>query len=208
MAPPPDTELVPLLRAGDGAAFRRLVGLYQAPMIRLAESYVPGRAVAEEVVQETWIAVIKGIDRFEGRAALKTWIFRILANQARTRGARERRTVPMSSLADELDGQPSVSPERFAGKPGHGMWAQPLGRWSDQPEEQVMSAATFAFVEETMQGLPENQRRVVVLRDVEGWTSQEVCDVLEISEVNQRVLLHRARSRVRAALEVQMEVDG
>jgi RNA polymerase sigma-70 factor (ECF subfamily) len=173
-------------------------------MVRLAETYVPGRAVAEEVVQETWIAVIRGLDGFEGRSSLKTWMFRILANQAKSRGERERRTVPLSSLASELDEAPSVPPERFTGPPGHGAWAQPPERWSDQPEAQMLSDATFAIVASTVMTLPENQRRVVVLRDIEGWTSQEVCDLLDLSEVNQRVLLHRARSRLRAALEAEM----
>jgi RNA polymerase sigma-70 factor (ECF subfamily) len=202
---PPDSDLLSLLRAGDGSAFRDLVACYRPLMVRVAETYVPGRAVAEEVVQETWIAVILGLGNFEGRSSLKTWIFRILANQARSRGERERRTVPISSLADELDeGQASVSPERFTGRAGRGMWAQPPERWSDQPESVLLSDATLALVASTVKVLPENQRRVLVLRDIEGWTSEEVCDLLELSEVNQRVLLHRARSRLRAALEADM----
>jgi RNA polymerase sigma-70 factor (ECF subfamily) len=201
---PPDSDLLPRLRAGDGAAFRDVVAWYHPLMVRVAETYVPSRAVAEEVVQDTWIAVIRGVDGFEGRSSLKTWMFRILANQARSRGERERRTVPMSSLAAELEDQSSVPPERFKGPAGRGHWSQPPARWSDQPEERLLSAATFALVASTVQVLPENQRRVLVLRDIEGWTSEEVCDLLELSEVNQRVLLHRARSRVRAALEAAM----
>jgi RNA polymerase sigma-70 factor (ECF subfamily) len=202
---PDDAQLVPRLRAGDSQAFRQLVSSYHGKMIRVAQTYVRSQAVAEEVVQDTWLAVMKGIDGFEGRAALKTWIFRILANQARSRGQREQRTVPMSSIAGELEsGQPSVPPERFAGPEGRGMWAQPPTRWSDLPEAMAMSAATFALVAATVQKLPENQQRVFVLRDMEGWSSAEVQQVLEISDVNQRVLLHRARSRVRSALEVEM----
>jgi RNA polymerase sigma-70 factor (ECF subfamily) len=207
MAPalPDDAELVGRLRAGDAAAFRLVVGCYHPLMIRVARTYVPTEAVAEEVTQDTWIAVIRGINAFEGRSSLKTWMFRILANQARTRGERERRTVPMSSLAAELgEDQPSVPAERFAGPAGRGMWAQPPERWSDQPEAQALSGATFATVAETVNTLPENQRRVLELRDVEGWSSEEVRDLLELSEGNQRVLLHRARSKVRAALEATM----
>ena len=201
---PPDSDLVPRLRAGDGSAFRDVVACYHPVMVRVAETYVPGRAVAEEVVQDTWIAVMRGLDGFEGRSSLKTWMFRILANQARTRGERERRTVPLSSLADELDDEASVPPERFTGPAGRGMWSQPPERWSDQPESRLLSNATLAVVASTVKVLPENQRRVLVLRDIEEWTSEEVCDLLELSEVNQRVLLHRARSRLRAALEADM----
>jgi RNA polymerase sigma-70 factor, ECF subfamily len=204
VALPADEELVPRLRAGDGAAFRDVVACYHPMMVRVAETYVPSRAVAEEVAQDTWIAVMRGLGGFEGRSSLKTWMFRILANQARTRGERERRVVPMSSLAGELDDEPSVPPERFKGPAGRGHWAQPPARWSDQPEARLLSGATFELVAKTVEQLPENQRRVLVLRDIEEWSSEEVRDLLELSEVNQRVLLHRARSRVRAALEEQL----
>src|ERR1700754_1129764 len=145
MAVTADADVVSRLRAGDQAACRDLVTKNHAAMVRFACGFVPSTAVAEEVVQDTWIAVIKGIDGFEGRSTLRTWIFRILANQARTRGARERRTVPASSLTDELAEavQPSVAVERFAGPPGRGMWAQPPARWSDQPEERMLVGATF-----------------------------------------------------------------
>src|SRR5215211_2918082 len=181
-----DAEAVTRLRAGDQAAFRDLVARNHAAMVRFASGYVPSTAVAEEVVQDTWIAVIRGIDGFEGRSSLRTWIFRILANQARTRGVRERRTVPASSLTDELAEaeQPSVSIERFAGPPGRGMWAQPPARWSDQPEERLLIGATFERFAETVMTLPDNQRRVLVLRDAEGWSSDEVCEVLGLTEVN------------------------
>jgi RNA polymerase sigma-70 factor (ECF subfamily) len=201
-----EADVVARLRAGDQAAFRELVVRNHGAMVRFASGFVPSAAVAEEVVQDTWIAVIKGIGGFEGRSTLRTWIFRILANQARTRGVRERRTVPVSSLADELAEaeQPSVAVERFAGPPGRGMWAQPPARWSDQPEERLLVGATFERFAETVKRLPDNQRRVVVLRDVEGWTSEEVCELLELSEVNQRVLLHRARSTLRSLLEQEL----
>jgi len=185
VALPADDELVPRLRAGDGAAFRDVVTCYHPVMVRVAETYVPSRAVAEEVAQDTWIAVMRGLDGFEGRSSLKTWMFRILSNQARTRGERERRTVPVSSLATELEDQPSVPADRFTRR-GH--WAQPPERWSDQPEARLLSRATFDLVAQTVQLLPENQRRVLVLRDIEGWTSEEVRDLLDLSEVNQRVL--------------------
>jgi RNA polymerase sigma-70 factor, ECF subfamily len=203
VVPAAEADLVVRLRAGDQAAFREVVLRNHAAMVRFASGFVPSPAVAEEVVQETWIAVIRGIDGFEGRSALRTWIFRILANQARTRGVRERRTVPASSLTDELAEAelPSVSVERFAGPPGRGMWAQPPARWSDQPEERLLAAETFGHFAETVSTLPENQRRVLVLRDVEGWSSEEVCELLELSDVNQRVLLHRARTKLRGALE-------
>ncbi len=200
--PAAEDALVARLRAGDGLAFRELVGAHQTVLLRLADTFVPSRAVAEEVVQETWIAVIQGIDRFEGRSSLKTWIVRILMNIARTRGVRERRTVPISSL-DALsgDGGPVVSIDRFVGPPGGGAWAQPPGAWAMLPEDCVTSAETKSLVVKTISALPEQQRRVVMLRDVEDCSASDVCDVLGLSEANQRVLLHRGRSTVRAALE-------
>ena len=199
-----EQSLVARLRAGDESAFEDLVRRYHSSMVRFAETFVPSRAVAEEVAQEAWLGVIKGIDRFEERSSLSTWIFRIVANIARTRGERERRTV---SLADELDDDsPSVAPGRFSGAPGRGAWAHPPARWSDLPDERVLSRSTFERVAVVAGRLPETQRRVFVLRDIEGWSSAEVCDLLQLSEVNQRVLLHRARSRLRAALEDELGV--
>lgn len=201
--PNTDGELVARLRQRDGAAFREVVGRHHGAMIRFAQTFVSSHAVAEEVVQETWLAVVKGIDKFEGRSSFKTWLFRILANQSRARGASEARTIAVSSLGqgDETPDGPSVWPERFAGPAGRGMWAQPPARWSDLPEERVLGAETFAVVADTVATLPEMQRRVIVLRDMEGWSSSEVCDLLGISEGNQRVLLHRARSVLRQRLE-------
>ena len=197
-----DDRLVELLRAGDEAAFRELVCRHNNAMVRFAETFVPSRAIAEEVAQEAWLGVIKGIDRFEGRSSLSTWIFRIVANIARTRGERERRTMPTVSLVQELaDGGPSVAPERFHGRPGHGVWAEPPAHWSDLPEERLVTKCTLERVAAVAAGLSENQRRVFALRDIEGWSSTEVCELLELSQVNQRVLLHRARSQIRAALE-------
>ncbi len=199
-----ERALVARLRAGDESAFRELVRRHHQSMVRFAETFVPSRAVAEEVAQEAWLGVIKGIDRFEGRSALSTWIYRIVANIARTRGERERRTV---SLSDELgDDAPVVAPSRFSGPPGRGAWAQPPARWSDMPDERVLSQSTFERVAAAAGQLPYTQRRVFVLRDIEGWSPAEVCSLLDLTEGNQRVLLHRARSKIRAALEDELGV--
>ncbi len=199
-----EAALIDRLRAGDGKAFRELVATHQTALLRLAETFVPSRAVAEEVVQETWIAVIKGIAKFEHRSSLKTWITRILVNIARTKGVKERRTVPMGSLGLDADTGPAVSPDRFTGPPGRGGWSEPPARWSDLPEEIVTGNATIAKVVETIHQLPEQQRWVVMLRDVEDWSAADVRELLGLSEVNQRVLLHRGRSTVRAVLEQQL----
>lgn len=201
----PDVGLVERLRAGDESAFCELVRRHNTAMVRFAETFVPSRAIAEEVAQEAWLGVIKGIGRFEGRSSLSTWIFRIVANVARTRGERERRTMNTLSLSEELaQGGPSVPSGRFKGRPGHGVWSEPPARWSDLPDERLLTKSTFERVAAVASGLSENQRRVFVLRDIEGWTSTEVCELLDLSEVNQRVLLHRARSQMRAALEHDM----
>jgi RNA polymerase sigma-70 factor (ECF subfamily) len=210
-----ETEmLLDALRAGDETAFRDLVVRHQAAMVRVALAYVPSRAVAEEVVQETWLAVLEGLDRFEGRSSLKTWMFRILINRAKTRGVREHRSVPVSAFErtdrDEDDDGPAVDPDRFF-RPDHrwgGHWAKAPERWSDLPADQLTGKETLTVVEETIRGLPVQQRRVISLRDVEGWTSEEVCDLLDLTEGNQRVLLHRARSRVRGALERHLAGPG
>ena len=192
-----DRALVEALRRGDEEAFAALVDRYSRPMLRLAATYVRSPAVAEEVVQEAWLGVVAGIDRFEGRSSLKTWIFRILTNTAQTRGAREARSVPFSSLEREGEGEPAVDPDRFIAE---GMWASPPLLW-DVPEERLLSRETRERVEQAIETLPPMQRAVISLRDVEGWSSEEVRNVLELSETNQRVLLHRARSRVRSELE-------
>jgi RNA polymerase sigma-70 factor (ECF subfamily) len=205
--PGSERALVDRLRSGDQDAFRELVRRHHKAMVHFAETFVPSRAIAEEVAQEAWLGVIKGIDHFEGRSALSTWIFRIVANIARTRGERERRFVPTVSLSEErAEGTPSVSPGRFSGPRGRGAWAHPPAHWSELPEERLFAKSTIQRVAEIASRLSQTQRRVFVLRDIEGWSSTEVCHLLDLSEVNQRVLLHRARSRVRAALEKELGV--
>jgi RNA polymerase sigma-70 factor (ECF subfamily) len=192
------------LRAGDETAFEELVDAMHPAMLRLAAGFVPSRAIAEDVVQEAWLAVLKGLDGFEGRSSLRTWILRIVANIARTRGTRERRSVPFSSFATaEASGEdPAVDADRFL-PPGH-RWA---GHWAVAPrpfalpEALLLGNETITVVRRAVDGLPPAQRTVITLRDIDGWNAQEVCELLDISEVNQRVLLHRARARVRAALE-------
>jgi RNA polymerase sigma-70 factor, ECF subfamily len=201
-----DAGLVAALADGDENAFRTLVETYSPALLRVAMTYVPSRAVAEEIVQETWLGVMRGAARFEGRSSVKTWLFRILVNIAITRGQRERRSTPFSALAPagaEGDHGPAVDPDRFlpadhARWPGH--WAIGPTAWPT-PEEGVLSREARDLLLAEIDRLPPNQRNVIVLRDVEGWPSAEVCDALGLSEGNQRVLLHRARSRVRNALE-------
>lgn len=192
------------LRARDEAAFVEVVELYGAPMLRLARSFVSSQAVAEEVVQDAFLGVLTGIDRFEGRSSLKTWLFRILTNCAKTRGVREARSAPFSALGDP-DG-PTVDPDRFLDSSHRwaGHWATPPGRFDAVPEERLLAGETRKLVAETIAALPPTQRAVIVLRDVEGWDAAEVCDLLTLSEANQRVLLHRARARVRGDLEVYL----
>jgi RNA polymerase sigma-70 factor, ECF subfamily len=199
-----EQRLVEALRNGDEAAFEWLLDRYSASMSRIARLYVRSPAVADEVVQDAWLAVLEGVDRFEGRSSLKTWIFRILTNIAKTRGEREGRTLPFSALGDDEEA-PSVDPERFLEAshprlPNH--WASPPERF---PEERLIARETLAVVEQAIEALPASQRAVISLRDGEGWSSEEVRNALELSETNQRVLLHRARSRVRRALEDYFE---
>ena len=191
-----DAELVARLQAGDEDAFVTLVDRFHAPLLRLAANYVPNRAVAEEVVQDTWLGVVRGIERFEGRSSLKTWLFRILTNRARTTGVRERREPPV----DPSD-EPAVSPDRFATS---GQWARPPAPWADEADERIAARQTLAQIGTRLSELPDGQRHVVLMRDLEGLSAREVCDVLGISEGNQRVLLHRGRSRIRAMLEHEL----
>jgi len=193
---PVETSVVEALRAGDESAFRSLVREYGPSMLRVARMYVGSRAVAEEVVQEAWVAVLNGIGRFEGRSSLKTWIFRILTNIAKTRGQREGRSIPFSSLAPDDGGGHSVDPDRFA---ENGHWASPPRSFG--PEERLLSDETMAVVEAAIATLPPSQAIVISMRDVDGFSAEEACNALDISETNQRVLLHRARSKVRQALE-------
>jgi RNA polymerase sigma-70 factor, ECF subfamily len=203
-----DAALVARLREGDESAFAELIDSYGATMLRVAQMYVRDRASAEEVVQETWLAVLNGIDRFEGRSSLKTWLFRILSNRAKTRGERDGRTVPFSSLAakgGESD-ESSVDPDRFLGPDSStpGAWAAPPRAW---PQDKILEHETLGVIKMAIDELPDAQREVIRLRDVEGWTPMEVTDALEITDGNQRVLLHRARSKVRAALEMYLDPD-
>lgn len=199
-----EERLLARLRAGDEAAFRELVTRHDRAMRHVALTFVRSPSVADEVVQETWLAVIKGLERFEGRSSLKTWIFRILANRAQSRGAREQRTTPFSSLAslDDDDG-PTVDPDRFlpSGHAAAGYWSMTPSRFFELPEDRLLAAETSALVAAAIEQLPQRQRQVIRLRDVEGWDAEEVCACLELSQANQRVLLHRARSAVRASLE-------
>jgi RNA polymerase sigma-70 factor, ECF subfamily len=201
-----ERELLSALRAGDEGAFASLVERYSAPLLRVAVAIVGTRAVAEEVVQETWLGFLTGLDRFEGRASLKTWLFRILTNSAKTRAARERRSVPFSALAaaEASADERAVDADRFLPAdhdrwPGH--WTSPPRSWADTPERRLLGAETRRVVTDAIERLPEAQRVVITLRDVAGWSGEEVCAALAVSDGNQRVLLHRARSRVRAALE-------
>ena len=197
-----DEQLVAALRAGDEEAFRTVVREWNAPLLRVAQIFVPSRAVAEDVVADTWLRVLGALDRFEGRSSLKTWVFRILVNTAKTRAQREGRSIPFSALQDASRiPEAAVEPERFL-PDDHpvdpGGWAVPP---RSLPEERLLAAETRSVIAEAIEALPANQRAVISLRDVEGWSSDEVRNALDISEVNQRVLLHRARSRVRRVLE-------
>lgn len=199
-----DGQLVAALRRGDEAAFVWLLDRYHASLRRVATNFVRTAASADEVVQETWLAVVAGIDRFEMRSTVKTWIFRILMNVARTRGGRERRSVPFSDLGPEPgEVAPSFAPDRFRSgfRLYRGHWARGPEPWEEQPAERLEAAETLATVRGAIAELPDRQRAVVTLRDIDGWTAAEVCDLLELSEANQRVLLHRGRARVRQALE-------
>jgi RNA polymerase sigma-70 factor, ECF subfamily len=195
-----DATLARALSAGDDDAFAHLLDRYHGQLVRLALQYVPSRAVAEEVVQDTWLAVIRGIDRFEGRSSLKTWLFRILMNIARTRGVKEHRSIPFAALVDDDTDEPPVDPSRFRRFRHAGHWKQPPVPWPD-PEERALQQEELAVVRTAIDRLPETQRTVITMRDVLGLTSDEVCEALDITAVNQRVLLHRARSRVRTVLE-------
>jgi RNA polymerase sigma-70 factor, ECF subfamily len=208
---PEESALLDALRRGDEEAFARLVGEHHASLRRVARLYVANAAIADEVVQDTWLGVIRGLWAFEGRSSLKTWIFRILVNRARTRAAREGRRGPLTeALSTESAGEaePSVSPERFLSAdhpsaPGH--WAQPPTDPGSSPERSLLRKELGERLRTVIDALPSNLRAVLWLRDVEGWSSPEVCNALAIQETNQRVLLHRARSRVRAALEPYLE---
>ena len=194
-----DEELLSRLRAGDEVAFGALVDRYHAGLMRVARTYVSTKEAAEDVVQETFLGVIKGIDRFEGRSSVKTWMFRILVNRAQTKGEREGRSRPFSDLSD--DGSATVDPDRFEkGGRWAGTWSSPPSH-DTMPEARVLADELGARLREVIDSLPEVQRTVLELRDVQGLSAAEVCELLDITEANQRVLLHRARGRARALLE-------
>lgn len=207
-----DLRLAEAIRNGDESAFSILAGRYHSAMIRHAMTYVQNLDVAEEVVQETWLGVLEGLSRFEGRSSLKTWIYRILINRAKTTGVRESRSVPFSPLgasAGDADG-PAVDPSRFRST-GYWVdhWAEPPDAWDDDtPEKLLLSKEGLAQIEKAIAALPPTQRQVLIMRDVEGLGSEEVCSILQISVTNQRVLLHRARSKVRRELERYLEGNG
>ena len=187
------------MRAGDERAFAELVEALTPGMLRVARDHVASHAVADEVVQETWLGVLGGLDAFEGRASLKTWIYRILVNQATSRGVRERRTVPFASLAgDDGEGDPLETAEW----PHH--WATPPARWEASPEASLAHGETLEVVSAAIDTLPPAQRAVIVLHDLEGFASGEIGEILDSSPGNVRVLLHRARARVRERLEAHL----
>jgi RNA polymerase sigma-70 factor (ECF subfamily) len=206
-APTDEANLVTRLRNGDEVAFEWIVSRYHETMMAVARSYVKSNDVAEEVVQEAWLGVLNGLNRFEGRSSLKTWILKILVNTALTRGGREARSVPFSSLIPADEEEPLVEPERFRppGEPFAGHWARYPNDWSTLPSEALLGRETLGVVKRAIEELPDAQRTVIAMRDVAGFTAEEVREVLEVSESNQRVLLHRARSRVRGAIERHLD---
>ncbi|MGZ8578465.1 MAG: RNA polymerase sigma factor [Actinomycetota bacterium] len=206
LASPEDLQLVERLRAGDEDTFMMLVEKHQAMMLRVARMYVSSQAVAEEVVQDAWLGILQGLPKFEGRSSLRTWIYRILVNIAKNRGVREGRSQPFSSLVD-LDASPAVPESWFrGGEDRHpGGWSTFPSDWRGLPEERLLASETIRVVGDAIEGLPSVQAEVIRLRDVLGWTSEDVRNVLDLSETNQRVLLHWARSRVRRALDEYLE---
>lgn len=197
-----ETQLIAALRAGDESAFMQLVDAYHAKMVRLAHSFVGNTMVAEEVAQEAWLGVLRGVQRFEGRSSLQTWIFTILTNCARTRARREQRTLTFSDIfAVEDDDEPTVDPDRFPQEGRwRGHWHDGPSSWREVPENRILAQETLELVRAAIEALPPNQRTVILLRDVDGVEAADVCNILQISESNQRVLLHRARAKVQEAL--------
>ncbi len=189
------------LRGGDERAFESLIDQHTPAMLRLALLYVPTRAVAEEVVQETWLAVVRGIGSFQARSSLRTWIFRILVNKAKSSGMGEPQNLPLGDEAEGDEAERSVvNPARFS-RPPRGYWSSPPNHWDELPEDRLLARETMAFIERAIETLPRGQQAVFKLRDVEHWTSAEVCEALGLTVANQRVLLHRARARMRTAIE-------
>jgi RNA polymerase sigma-70 factor, ECF subfamily len=202
-----EKSLLARLRQGDEAAFTELVDSLHTKLVRFARGFVHDDATAQDVVQEAWLGALNGLATFEGRSSLSSWIFSITANKAKTRAVRDARTTPFSALAaqEASDSEYAVSPDRFldtsAEWPGH--WAQPPAAW-DRPEERLLQTEIAAELFRIVDGLPPAQRAVLLLRDVEGYGAGAVCNILDLSETNVRVLLHRARSKVRGALEAYL----
>jgi RNA polymerase sigma-70 factor, ECF subfamily len=204
--------LLNLLRKRDETAFAQLIEQYHASLVRLACVYLRDTTTAEEVAQETWLAVLHGLDQFEARSSLKTWIFTILTNKAKTRSQREKRTISHSDLEESLQGEPTVDPKRFKDPsadswPNHWMPGSAPVSWAGIPEDVFLSRETIDLVRQTIDELPDNQRLVITLHDQDELSTQEICNILGISETNQRVLLHRARARVRQALESYFQLE-
>ena len=209
VASPADLAIVERLRAGDETTFMMLVEKHQPAMLRIARMYVSSRAVAEEVVQEAWLGIVKGLDAFEGRSSLRTWMYRIVANIAKTRGQREGRSIPFSALSGD-DDEPAVDAEWFQATTERfpGGWRTFPDDWRGIPEERLVAHETLASIGRAIDALPPLQAEVIRMRDVLGWTSEEVRNALDLSETNQRVLLHRARGRVRREVDAYlMEED-
>jgi RNA polymerase sigma-70 factor (ECF subfamily) len=205
VASPADLAIVERLRAGDETTFMMLVEEHQGAMLRIARMYVSSRAVAEEVVQEAWLGIVKGLDAFEGRSSLRTWMYRIVANIAKTRGQREGRSIPFSALSGD-DDEPAVDAEWFQATTERfsGGWRTFPDDWRGIPEERLVAHETLARIGRAIDALPPLQAEVIRMRDVLGWTSEEVRNALDLSETNQRVLLHRARSRVRREVDAYL----
>lgn len=203
-----DAQIVAALRAGDQKVFREVVAQFNPGLVRLARTYVSAE-LAEEVVQETWVAVIRSIDRFEQRSSLMTWVYRILLNKVRTLAKRESKIIPFAAMGHTSDGNhPSVDPDRLIhSESGPGHWGQPPARWENLPAERLQSEETLDMVIAAIERLPPAQREVIELRDIQGRSAEEVCNTLGVSSVNQRVLLHRARVAVRATLEEYLTND-
>jgi len=189
-----DLDLLDRLRQGDEDAFVLLVNRYEQPLLRFARSLIANNAVAEEAVQDTWIGVVRGVEKFEGRSSIKTWLFRILANRARSAGSREQRYLPVGN-------ERAVDASRFS---AGGQWLEPVEPWVEDADERLDASTWSPVLKEALSGIPPRQRQVLLLRDVEGLSNGDVCAVLEISSANQRLLLHRGRHRLRDALETAM----
>ncbi len=196
-----DTELLEQLMKGDERAFVDLVSRYHEPLVRVARYYVSNDASAEDVAQDTWIAVLRGLERFEGRSSLKTWLFRICVNRARTTGVKEHRSIPVDVMASEA----SVSPSRFN---QGGMWADPPVPFTDTIDDALVNGPLVHLVHASIANLPATSRAVVTLRDVEGLTTAEVAELLELTEANVRVILHRCRAKIRSEVEAKMREGG